>query len=238
LIRKFFEARKLRPNSTCAMALDLRGREIRACPRTLPEEGVRFEMGTTAMVRSDNFFSGASTQTCIQIDNADLPKAIRPGDDISFDCGQLRAVVLECEQDCIKVQFKESGTLRQGGSVLIPGHRLSQLPILRAQDKEDILTVALKNRFDFIIVPNVTSVKDVQEIKYARTEAGSSLAIIAKIDNLEAIHQFEGILKYADGVIVLRNELANELAPEKLMLAQKWMIQTANMAAVPIYLQS
>ena len=52
------------------------------------------------------------------------------------------------------------------------------------------------------------------------------------------MHQFEGILKYTNGVIVLRNELGIELPPEKLMLAQKWMIQTANLAAVPIYLQS
>ena len=37
---------------------------------------------------------------------------------------------------------------------------------------------------------------------------------------------------------MLRNELAYELPPEKLMIAQKWMIQTANMAAVPIFLQS
>ena len=88
------------------------------------------------------------------------------------------------------------------------------------------------------MVPNVTSVKDVQEIKYAKTDVGSKIGILAKIDNLEAVHQFEGILKYADGVVVLRNELSYELAPEKLMLAQKWMIQTANMAAVPIYLQS
>ena len=35
----------------------------------------------------------------------------------------------------------------------------------------------------------------------------SSTASHAKIDNLEAVHQFEGILKYADGVVVLRNEL-------------------------------
>jgi pyruvate kinase len=88
------------------------------------------------------------------------------------------------------------------------------------------------------LAPNVNSVKDLQEIKYARTDAGSKTGILAKIDNLEAVHQFEGILKYADGVVVLRNELSYELAPEKLMLAQKWMIQTANMAAVPIYLQS
>ena len=50
------------------------------------------------------------------------------------------------------------------------------------------------------------------------------------------MHQFEGILKYADGVVVLRNELAYELPPEKLMIAQKWMVQTANLAACPIYL--
>ena len=45
MIRKFFEARKLRPYKTCAMVLDLRGREIRGCPRTSPAEGVYYEMG-------------------------------------------------------------------------------------------------------------------------------------------------------------------------------------------------
>ena len=66
--------------------------------------------------------------------------------------------------------------------------------------------------------------KDLQEIKYAKGDAGVNLGILAKIDNLEAVHQFEGILKYADGVVVLRNELSYELPPEKLMIAQKWMI--------------
>lgn len=45
------------------------------------------------------------------------------------------------------------------------------------------------------------------------------LGILAKIDNLEAVHQFSGILKYADGVIIVRNELAFELPAEKLMIA-------------------
>ena len=65
LIRKFFEARKLRPFKTCALTLDLRGREIRACPRTEPAEGVKFEMGETTRVRSDEFHSGKSTHDCI-----------------------------------------------------------------------------------------------------------------------------------------------------------------------------
>ena len=125
MIRKFFEARKLRPYKTCAMVLDMRGREIRTCKRTEPVEGVYCEMGETTMVRADQFHSGASSHDCIQVDNENVPKAVRPGDDISFEDGNLRAVVLETELDSVKIQFKESGTLKQGGSVFIPGHRLA-----------------------------------------------------------------------------------------------------------------
>ena len=158
------------------------------------------------------------------IDNVMVFRAVRPGDDISFCDGKMNAVVLEVEQEFFKVQFKHAGLLTGGGSVLIPGHRLAQIPILQPQDKDDILSIAVKNSFDYILVPKVTSVKDVQEIKFARTDAGKKIGILAKVDNLEAVHQFEGIIKYADGVVVLRNELINELPPEKLMLAQKWMI--------------
>ena len=64
---------------------------------------------------------------------------------------------------------------------------------------------------DFICVPNVTSVKDIQDARNARSNEGQNIGVIAKIDNLEAVHQFTGILKHVDGVIVLRNELAFEL---------------------------
>ena len=109
--------------------------------------------------------------------------------------------------DNIKVQWKTGGTFYGTNSVWIPGNRLAQMPILTPEDKNDILTIAIKNRFDYLIIPNVTSVKDVQEVKYALGEAGQNIGIFAKIDNLEAVHQFEGILKYTNGVIVLRNEL-------------------------------
>ena len=125
MIRRFFEARKLRPYKTCALVLDMRGREIRCCKTTEPAEGVPFEMGETTMIRSDGFHAGASTHACIQVDNENLPKAVRPGDDISFEDGKLRAVVLETELDSVKIQFKETGVLKQGNSVFIPGHRLA-----------------------------------------------------------------------------------------------------------------
>ena len=34
------------------------------------------------------------------------------------------------------------------------------------------------------------------------------------------------------------NELGIECEPDKLVLAQKWMVQTANAASLPVFLQS
>ena len=58
MIRKFFEAKRLRPYKTCAMVLDVRGREIRSCARTEPAEGISYMMGETAKIRSDGFLTG------------------------------------------------------------------------------------------------------------------------------------------------------------------------------------
>lgn len=238
MIRRYFEAKKLRPYKTCAMMLDLRGREIRQCKTTEPPEGIRFEIGEVAKIREDRYVTGASTHEFIQVDNQQMMKAVRPGDLVSFEDGTLQAVVLEVAEDEIKVQFKEAGVLTQGKSVRIQGSRLGSMPLLKVQDKEDIEKIALRCKFDYICVPNITSVKDVQEARYARGEKGDRLGVLAKIDNLEGVHQFQSILKYADGVIIVRNELAFELPPDKLMIAQKWMIQTANMESVPVFIQS
>lgn len=49
--------------------------------------------------------------------------------------------------------------------------------------------------------------------------ANAHIQVFAKIDTLEALHNFEDLLSVADGVIINRVELGLELPPEKLMLA-------------------
>ena len=153
-----------------------------------------------------------------------MPNAVRPGDIVQFNDGGFGAVVLEVEKDAVRVQFKEEGIILPGKAIRFPGHRLSSIPILRPEDREAMLDLAVGFKMDFVGVPNVTSVKDIQDVKNARGKDGTTIGVIAKIDNLEAVHQFTGILKHVEAVIVLRNELSFELMPEKLMLAQKWMI--------------
>lgn len=236
MIRNYYQARKLRPFKTCSLMLDLKGRQVRTAMACEPPTGIEVDMGDEVTVMCNA--NGQSTAECIYVDLDDLMNSLRPGDKVSFNDGELDAVVIEVTEEMMKVQFKDAGCVLPYKSMRIPGHRLSALNVLRAEDKNSILDMAVKHKMDYIAIPNVTSVKDIQEAKLARGEEGDKLAVVAKIDNLEAVHQFEGILKYVDGIIVLRNELAFELQPEKLMLAQKWMIQTANMQSVPIFLQS
>lgn len=105
-------------------------------------------------------------------------------------------------------------------------------------DKINIKEIAGKYKFDYLVVPQVQSGRDIQEVKLMLGAELEHIQVVAKIDTREGVENFAGIIKQADGVVLLRNELAMEIEPEKLMIAQKWMTQTANLASIPVFLQS
>lgn len=88
------------------------------------------------------------------------------------------------------------------------------------------------------MIPTIQTGRDIQEVRMSLGNEAKNIQIVAKIDTIEAVQNFAGIIKQADGVVILRNELMLELEAEKLVLAQKWMTQTANLASIPVFLQS
>ena len=50
-------------------------------------------------------------------------------------------------------------------------------------------------------------------------EGGSSIKILAKVDSIHGVENYEDILYEADGIIFSRNELQWEIPSEKLMVA-------------------
>ena len=151
-----------------------------------------------------------------------MAKVVRAGDLVNFADGQIVAVILETDEHSIKVQFKHAGYITEHSPMRIIGQRLSALPVLTEQDVRDIEEIAIHHKFDYISVPGISSARDLQDIRM-KFRDDNKLGILAKIDNLEAVHQFNGVIKYAEGVILVRNELAFELPAEKLIVAQKWM---------------
>jgi pyruvate kinase len=62
--------------------------------------------------------------------------------------------------------------------------------------------------------------------------------VYGKVDTVEGLHNFDELIRFADGIIINRVELGLELPPEKLMLAQKWMIDRASQEGKPCLIQS
>lgn len=69
-------------------------------------------------------------------------------------------------------------------------------------------------------------------------DAGSGISVVAKINSQEALQNYDDILAAADGIIIVRSELGMEIPLEKVYVAQKWMLEKANIASKPIIIST
>jgi len=143
MIRRYFEAKRLRPQKNVATMLDLRGREIRV--GKCPPEGVKVEVGHISRVTFVGYVvSKVSSDDVIVIDTTDAYKVLKGGDKINFENGKIEAQVLEVLNQEIKVKFLEEGVITQHSKMGIPGIRLKELPILKYDDESDLNQIAVK----------------------------------------------------------------------------------------------
>mmetsp|Transcript_39255 Transcript_39255/g.28985 ORF Transcript_39255/g.28985 Transcript_39255/m.28985 type:complete len:236 (+) Transcript_39255:216-923(+) len=217
LLRKFQESRRLRPHKTCSMLLELRGREIRISESASPG-GVVLNPGQQLFIDCSNPMEKSTTEV-LHCSYRELPRAVKPNDIIYIDDGKIICLVTECTHKGVAVEVKGGGVLKSHRAIKIPGGKHEVLPILHPLDELDIINYGMKCGFDFIAVPCTVRKKDIQHVRDFLGPAGAHIQILAKVDTLEAIHNFEEIVKAADGVVINRVELALELPAEKLMLA-------------------
>eukprot|EP00347_Sterkiella_histriomuscorum_P014148 403361980 len=250
LLKKFQEAKRLRPHKTCALMLEVRGREIRtseideksqafvaASEDTQFRSGIQLKAGQQLFISSDNLFLKSDEKT-LQCNYRELPKLVKPNDVIHLDDGRVVCLVTDVEHNGVHVEVKGGGILGSRVNIKLPSGRHDQLPILTAVDEVDVVNYAVKNNFDFIALPYAVRKRDIQQVKDLLGPAGAHIQILAKIDTVDSLHNFEELVKAADGIILNRVEVGLELPAEKLMLAQKWMIDRTVQEGKPIFLQS
>jgi len=141
--------------------------------------------------------------------------------------------VLEIFDDWVKVKVLNDSTLGERKNMNLPG-QIVKLPTLTEKDEDDIVNFGLKEGIDMIAASFVRKVDDVNYIRDILGPRGAHIKIIAKIENHEGIDNYEEILEAADGIMVARGDLGMEIPVEKVFIAQKYMIDKANLAGKPI----
>ncbi len=124
------------------------------------------------------------------------------------------------------------GTLRSNKGINLPGVRVSA-PALTEKDRADA-AFAVEEGLAYLGLSFVRRPEDIRELRRVLPHRGPAPRIIAKIEKDTALENIERILVASDAVMVARGDLGVELPFEQVPLAQKRIIQLANLYGRPV----
>ena len=210
--------------STCAIALDTKGPEIRTGNMSKSgAEEVELTAGQTVTITVDPAFTNECTRDYIYVDYVNLPKVVSAGSLIYIDDGLISIRVTNIpDAQTVVGEVLNTGLISSHKGVNLPG-TIVDLPAVSEQDKKD-LRFGVEQGVDMIFASFIRKPEDVQTIREVLGPAGARIFIISKIENQEGLANFNQILDVSDGIMVARGDLGIEIPVKKVFLAQKMMI--------------
>lgn len=211
-----------------AALLDTKGPEIRTGilkdgKKVTIKEGSEFILTTEEIV---------GDETKVHINYNGLNEDVKEGNRILIDDGLIELHVKEVKGPEILCQVINGGELGERKGINVPNVKI-KLPALTDKDKEDI-RFGIEMGFDYIAASFIRSADAIREIREILTAGGSTMGIIAKIENAEGVEKLDEIIEASDGIMVARGDLGVEIAPEKIPFLQKTMIEKCSVACKPV----
>ncbi len=113
------------------------------------------------------------------------------------------------------------------------GYDLHATQTITERDKE-LIAFAVEKRVDYIALSFVAGPEDIEICRSIITKYHGSQKIIAKIERAKALTVLADIVSVADGVMVARGDLGNEVPLEEIPFIQEKIIALANDAKKPV----
>ena len=164
--------------------------------------------------------------TQFSVNYSNILDELNIGDVLIFSDGFVEAEVIDLQNDYALLKVTTEGEVRSKETVHIK-NKSFKMPFISNKDREGIL-YGIKKNVDFLALSYVRDEQDVLEVNDMLIESGDNhIAVLAKIENANAINNLEEITKVADGLIVARGDLGIELSLEKLPFFQKSILKVA-----------
>ncbi|WP_242238060.1 pyruvate kinase [Bacillus cereus group sp. BfR-BA-01316] len=161
------------------------------------------------------------------VDYVGIANDVKVGSRILINDGEVELIVEKVSAEKIETRIKTGGNIASHKGVNLPGAIVS-LPAITEKDKKDIQFL-LEENVDFIacsFVRKPSHIKEIRDFIHEHKEISPSL--IAKIETMEAIENFQDICQEADGIMIARGDLGVELPYQFIPLLQKMMIRECN----------
>ena len=202
-----------------AVMLDTKGPEIRL--RDFEHNEVNLADGTTFTLTTEEILGNESMAS---VTYKDLPRQLKANDTLLIDDGRIHFRVLSTTDTTVECYVVHGGKLSNHKGINLPGVNLD-MPYLSDVDKKDLL-FGIENDIDFIAASFTRRPQDILDMrKFLNYHGGHQIKIIAKIENLEGIDNFDEILSHSDGIMVARGDMGVEVEYERLPGLQKRFIR-------------
>ncbi|KAK3197999.1 hypothetical protein Dsin_021414 [Dipteronia sinensis] len=216
----------------CAVMLDTKGPEIRT---GFLKDGmpIQLKQGQEIVISTDYTLKGDENMICMSYKK--LAEDLNPGSVILCSDGTITLTVLACDKELglVRCRCENSAVLGERKNVNLPGV-IVDLPTLTEKDKEDILQWGVPNKIDMIALSFVRKGSDLVEVRKLLGKHAKTILLMSKVENQEGVANFDEILANSDAFMVARGDLGMEIPIEKIFLAQKVMIQKANIQGKPV----
>ena len=214
---------RLKLKKNVPLLLDTKGPEIRLKDfiggSTILRDGQEFTLDDKEDVLGDEKRVGLTYH--------DLASALKPGKIILIDDGKITLKVTKIVGKAVHTKVLHGGKVSNHKSLNIPNVSIP-MPFLSEVDKSDIL-FGISQNIDFVAASFTRTRKDIEELRaFLDENGGANVEIIAKIENIEGVRNFEDILQVADGIMVARGDLGVEIHFKDIPAIQKRIIDTCN----------
>ena len=206
-----------------AIMLDTKGPEIRTMK--LKTNNIFLKIGQKFTFTTDQNIIG--NNECVAVTYTKFTNNLKNGDIILIDDGLISMKIISVNKNTVICTVLNNGFLGENKSINMPGISI-KLPALSEKDKSDLIFGCEQN-IDFVAASFIRQSSDVQEIReHLSKYGGEQIQIISKIENKEALNNFDEILDVSDGIMVARGDLGVEIPIEEVIFAQKMMIKKCN----------
>ncbi len=170
--------------------------------------------------------------TLVPVNLPDLSDNVRVGDIVLLDDGAMQLRVIGKTGGEVKCRVIAGGVLTENRGLVIPGMRTSG-PFVTDALREHIF-FSLQQEPDYLALSFVSSAEDIAGVKAILREKKADIPIIAKIERVQAVSDFNNILSASEGIMVARGDLGVDIPLERVPLIQKEIIRKCNRVGKPV----